>query len=96
MAEVRGIVPAVAAGSVRNLASVVSPDVGLSVFRDPATRKLLLLAVHHGDGTVTTRISLRRWLWKKKVTSNGSRAVIARGGLKTTLGPYQAQVYVLN
>lgn len=80
MAEVRTIMPAVKAGALR--ARLTSSTLGFStaLFRDPSTKRFVLLMVHNAETTTSVTISLPRWLPGK------------RHSVRAKLGPFGVRV----
>jgi hypothetical protein len=96
VAELRTLGPALGSGDIRGVSSDEAA-VSVSLFRDPRSREYRLLAVHHGEGTVSANVSLGSQVDEKRVYAWGeAHEIDATGGaFKDTFGPFETRLYNL-
>lgn len=82
--ELGPMLPALAAGALRTETSVRGDRTAISLYRDPETQDIFLLAVHRGTGTVPVTIALDRTLRLR-----------SRRTIRAELGPFEARVFRL-
>jgi hypothetical protein len=98
VSEFREFVPAFGAGLIRDRAAADGDGIEVSLHRDPLMKRYVLVAVHHGDGTVPARIAIDRSLGLQQALTSGDAGDehdVTDGVLEHTFGPFEAKIYTL-
>ena len=67
-----------------------------TLFRDPSSRALYLVAVHHGLGNAKATITFSSSLNVDKATQSSGTTTVSSNKLVSTFGPYAARLYRLS
>jgi hypothetical protein len=91
--EIDRMAGAIRAGPVATGASVDRSDIGLTMFRDPATRDHYLVVIHHAAGDVSARLTLDGALGGARVTVDDRPVDVSGRTVRTDLGPFGVRVF---
>ncbi len=67
-----------------------------TLFKDPTTGKLYLVAVHHLSGTVTAKVRFSSSLKVDEAVDRGRKITVKESTLVADIGSYGARLYRLS
>ena len=96
--ELQGYLPAIKTAALRRKLAIANPKIQASLYRDPTTQNLLLIAVNHNDSQIETTVRIREntRAQSANVLTENRVVNLADRTFSDTFEPYGVHIYQIN